>query len=87
MKHLQAANATRWNSQLRKIITIYDADPEKLNKLDSANLFDHERESLSELCDILAPFQEATMVTQGENRVTASWVIPSILGLKSQLMQ
>lgn len=40
---------------------------------------------LNELCNILTPFQEATNMTQGENVVTISFVVPSVLALNHHL--
>lgn len=40
---------------------------------------------LKELSNILAPFQEATNLTQGENFVTISFVVPSVLALNHHL--
>ena len=36
---------------------------------------------LTELCELLAPFLEATDITQGEKSVTISLVVPCILSL------
>jgi hypothetical protein len=54
--------------------------------LDSeAYLTVRERLQLQEFIEIMDAFEEATNRTQGENIVTSSYVIPTILGLKKHL--
>ncbi|XP_071181300.1 zinc finger BED domain-containing protein 4-like [Mytilus edulis] len=85
-KRLQAANATRWNSQLHMICSVLNVPELELDKIDcKTKLSSYERKLLSELCSILEPFDKATVLVQGEKTVTASLPIPVTLGLKHQL--
>ena len=66
---LQAANATRWNSQLTMIKSILKIPADKLNQLSTTHkLNTHERILLTELVEILAPFEEATKYVQFEKK-------------------
>lgn len=84
-KRLQAANETRWNSQIVMIRSVLNVPEEKLNKLDTVHLTTYERKLLQELCSILKPFEDATVMIQTENNVSASLAIPVTLGLEHQL--
>ena len=80
---LQTANVTRWNSQLKMIRSILAIPPSELNKLDfPQNLSHYDHTILTDLVEILSPFEEATDKLQGQNMVTSSLVIPVILGLQ-----
>lgn len=82
-KRLQQANNTRWNSQLIMIRSILNVPHEKLSALDSpVKLTAFERTTLQEMCDMLKPFEHATMFAQKENTVSASLVVPCVRGLK-----
>ena len=83
---LQAANTTRWNSQVIMIKSLLKVPSEKLDQLDTVKLTGYERNCLSEVCEILKPFQTATDMVQGENSVTSSLVIPCIRGLQMKLV-
>ena len=85
-----AANDTRWNSQLKMVQSI-----SKVNKmeLDSIPIITYdliltvrERLELKEFVNIMSAFEEVTDRVQGENKVTSSMVIPSIVGLRSFLV-
>ncbi|CAG2238141.1 UFL1 [Mytilus edulis] len=66
-KRLQAANATRWNSQLHMICSVLNVPELELDKIDcKTKLSSYERKLLSELCTILEPFDKATVLVQGE---------------------
>ena len=83
---LQAANPTRWNSQLMMITSVLRVSEEKLYSLDlPTKLTQYDRNILTEACDILAPFEEVTDLVQRDKTVSASLIIPPILGLTSQL--
>ncbi|XP_069103066.1 zinc finger BED domain-containing protein 4-like [Argopecten irradians] len=83
---LQAANATRWNSQLIMLRSILKVPEEKLNKVECRQtLSTYERKLLSELCSILEPFEHATVLVQKESNVSGSLTIPVTLGLEHQL--
>ena len=59
-KRLQAANPTRWNSQLKMIRSVLEAPDEKIKLLDVQQLTAYEENILHGLCIILTPFEEAT---------------------------
>lgn len=82
---LQAANATRWNSELRMIRSVLRVPHEKLADLNTVTLTQHDRNILKDLIVILAPFEEATNSVQGQNIVTSSMVVPCVRGLKLHL--
>ncbi|VDI46437.1 Hypothetical predicted protein [Mytilus galloprovincialis] len=83
---LQAANVTRWNSQLTMIRSILKIVEEKLNEVESPVQFSsYERKILHELSLILDPFEYVTLLVQ--NNVNASLTIPVTLGLKHKVNQ
>lgn len=83
---LQAANVTRWNSQLYMLRSILNVPEHQLNKIEcKIKLSPYERKLLKELCIILEPFEKATLLVQGEQSITASLAIPVICGLRHQL--
>jgi hypothetical protein len=85
-KRLQQANNTRWNSQLIMIRSILNVPHEKLSALESpVKLTAYERTTLQEMCDMLKPFEDATMFAQKENAVSASLVVPCVKGLKHKM--
>lgn len=87
-RKLQAANVTRWNSEVSMIRSVLRIPEEKLNELDTKmKLNTHDRVLLQELCDILTPFETATDFTQGDQVVTASLVLPSVRGLRAELAE
>ncbi len=85
-KSLQPSNQTRWNSQLTMIRSILSIPESKLHALQAPQpLKSYDMNILADLVEILTPFEEATMLIQGEKCVSASHVIPCIRGLKSHL--
>ncbi|CAC5391360.1 unnamed protein product [Mytilus coruscus] len=72
-KRLQASNATRWNSQMHMIRSILEIPEEKLDKLDCANITAYDRKVLIEICKILKPFDDATLLVQREKMSVAVW--------------
>ncbi len=86
-KKLQAANATRWNSQLIMIRSLLRALQDKLQQLGCPQLSKYEYNMLEELVDILTPFENATHLLQGDKVVTSSLVVPCVRGLTTQLNQ
>ncbi|KAJ8305575.1 hypothetical protein KUTeg_016120 [Tegillarca granosa] len=61
---------------------------DKLNKIDyKVKLSSYERKLLQELCNILEPFEKATLLVQSENSASASLAIPVTCGLKHQICQ
>jgi len=82
---LQMSNVTRWNSQLTMIRSVLRVDPSIMDRLDySGKLNLHETNIAKDLVEILAPFEWATNMTQGQGLVTASAVIPIIRGLRNE---
>ncbi|KAK2192686.1 hypothetical protein NP493_25g04019 [Ridgeia piscesae] len=56
-RKLQAANVTRWNSEITMIRSVLRIPQETLDQLDTMHkLTHHDRILLGELCEILAPF-------------------------------
>ena len=83
---LQAANVTRWNSEVSMVRSILCIPEENLNELDTkVKLNTHERVLLQELCNILILFETATDCTQGDRIVTVSLVVPSVRGFRAEL--
>ncbi|CAC5368390.1 unnamed protein product [Mytilus coruscus] len=85
-KRLQSDNATRWNSQIIMIRSILAVPEEKLAKTGaSVQLSPYERKLLKELCSILKPFEDATIMVQKDKSVSASLVVPIYMGLTHQI--
>ena len=84
-RRLQAKVATRWNSELKSIKSLLSMPTDKLQQLECQQLNSYERAILQDLVETLSPFKEATDATQGQNIVTASFVIPCIRGLHASL--
>jgi len=87
-KVLQKACPTRWNSQVKMIKSILCCDSGILDQLDKApKLTSQDRKILSELVEILAPFESVTDQLQGEYYVSSSFVIPAILIVNDKLTE
>lgn len=85
-KRLQADNVTRWNSQIVMLRSVLAVSEEKLAQCGApSQLSTYERKLLKELCSILKPFEEATVMVQREKSVSASLVVPITLGLQHKL--
>jgi hypothetical protein len=90
-RSIPSTNERRWNSTLRQLKAIVDLDQTKLgNVLRESNqgnlvLSTKEVNQLEELVKILAPFAEATDLTQGDKMITISCVVPVILSLTKTL--
>ncbi|KAJ4932943.1 hypothetical protein JOQ06_029781 [Pogonophryne albipinna] len=90
-RSIPSAVSTRWNSTLRLVEAVTDLDPQSLNTLLEAQghkglcLSAREWSQLKELVEILAPFLQATDLTQGEKVVTLSAALPCVLSLNSHL--
>ena len=84
---LQIANATRWNSQLTMLNSLLQVcNSPAMQQLDfSGKLNVYEIGIVKDLIEILTPFKWATDLTQGENKVTASIILPVICGLDVQI--
>ena len=84
-RRVQVKNATRWNSELTSIKSILRVPEDKLNSLDTVHLTTYERKMLEDLVKLLSPFQEATNLTQGQNVITSSFILPCVRGLRKSL--
>lgn len=90
-KIIPSSNETRWNSTFRQLQVIEQIEHAKLSSFlrdaDHENLVLTVKEfgQLQELVNILAPFAEATDLTQGDKTITISCVIPTILSLSRKL--
>ena len=84
-KRLQAANITRWNSQLKMIRSILRVSDEKLTSLDTQTLTVYDRKVLEDLVEILTPLETATHCVQGDSIVTSSMIVPCVKVLKSKV--
>jgi len=88
---IPTAVCTRWNSTLRQLRAIVSLDQKKLTSVLETRghkniiLTAREHGQLSELCDILDPFLEATNIAQGDKCVSISSVLPAVLSLHSHL--
>ena len=85
-KRIQAANETRWNSQLKMICSILAVPNSMLVELETPHkLTTHERNVLQELVNILIPLEEATDYAQTDRYPAAGYVLPCIKGLRVQV--
>ena len=57
----------------------------KLEKLECASITAYDKKVLCEICKILKPFEDATLLVQREKNGSGSMVIPVTLGLKKHL--
>uniref|UniRef100_A0A3B4ZLE7 HAT C-terminal dimerisation domain-containing protein n=1 Tax=Stegastes partitus TaxID=144197 RepID=A0A3B4ZLE7_9TELE len=78
-KTVPAANNTRWNNTFKQVQSLTALDHKALTEMCSKNYEDVifrscEWNQLKELCSLLAPFSEATDLTEGEKSVTISMV-------------
>ncbi|KAK0151144.1 putative AC transposase [Merluccius polli] len=92
-RSIPSAVVTRWNSTLRLVEAVTDLDLQNLNTLLDTQghkglcLSAREWGQLKELVEILAPFLQATDLTQGEKVVTLSAALPCVLSLNSHLIR
>ena len=90
-KSIPFTNDTRWNSSFRQLNAFVSLDLNLLNKLlcdtkhDNLTLSAKDIAQLKELVSILEPFAEATDLTQSDQSVTISCVVPVLLTLKAKL--
>lgn len=90
-KSIPATNNTRWNSTFKQLHSFVSLDITALNKVlcdtnhQNLTLTPKDVAQLKELVQILTPFSEATDLTQGDQTVTISCVVPTILSLKAKL--
>ena len=84
-RRLQTACVTRWNSDVRSVRSVLNCPEDKLAQLNTTQLTKLDRSILTDMLDVLEPFEEATNVTQGDKIVTSSFIIPCIVALKRNL--
>ena len=88
---IPAAVVTRWNSTLRQMKAVLSLDMKLISDLFDAQGQRHlifsarEVAQLNELVDLLEPFLEATSVTEGEDEMTITFALPSVLALINHL--
>ncbi|MGH0137053.1 UNVERIFIED_CONTAM: hypothetical protein FKN15_064457 [Acipenser sinensis] len=83
---LQAANATRWNSQVKMMKSILKGKHTTMEKLNfPCKLSKYEINLIKELVEILCPFVLATDQIEGDSQVTVSSNLPCISGLRAEL--
>uniref|UniRef100_A0A3B3RYJ1 Zinc finger BED domain-containing protein 4-like n=1 Tax=Paramormyrops kingsleyae TaxID=1676925 RepID=A0A3B3RYJ1_9TELE len=91
-KTIPAASNTRWNSTFKQVQALTALDHRALNEMcskDYENVVFSAREwnQLKELTSILAPFSEATDLTEAEKSVTISMAVPTVLDLNTHLLK
>ncbi|KAF6032699.1 hypothetical protein EB796_009040 [Bugula neritina] len=69
------------------IRSILRLSEERIADLGCPKLLTNDRKTHEDVCDILVPFEKATHAVQGDQGVTASFVIPCIGGTKLQLAE
>ena len=85
-KKLQSYTATRWNSQLKMLRSILRIPSEKFEELENVpKLSAHEKKIMSDIIEILTPFEEATDFAQTENIPSSGYVVPCVRGLRHQI--
>ena len=84
---LQTANVTRWNSQLTMLKSLLKvSNSSAMQQLDyNGKLNVHELNIVKDIIEILTPFKWATDLTQGQNVVTVSYILPVIRGLRIEM--
>jgi len=80
-------NETRWNSQLKMIRRLVEVNTDEVVEKPELKFTSHEKVVMKEMIQILEPFEEATDLTQGDQYVSISLVIPSVVGLQKHLSQ
>ncbi|XP_054597626.1 uncharacterized protein [Nothobranchius furzeri] len=91
-KTIPAANNTRWISTFKQVQALTALDHKALTEMCSKDYEEvvfstREWNQLKELTSILAPFSEATDLTEGEKAVTISMVVPTVLDLNTHLLK
>jgi len=71
---------------MHMIRSIFNIPDEKFEKLECASITAYDKKVLPcEICKILKPFEDTTLLVQREKNVSGSMVIPVTLGLKKHL--
>ena len=85
---LVTACAPIWNTQLAMLRSVLKLKSSSSDKLDSEiRPTKYELKLMSEVTDMLTPFETATLQAEGQNKVTASLVIVCIRCLKMELAE
>lgn len=90
--HLEAHNATRWNSQLRmmrKLVTTFSNHPELTETLHAckrAKLSKYELRLATDLIELLSPVEEATELLQKRHE-TAGILLPALRNIEVSLAE
>lgn len=90
--HLEAHNATRWNSQLRmmrKLVSTLSSHPgltETLHACKKAKLSKYELRLATDLIELLSPVEEATELLQ-ERHETAGLLLPALRNIEVSLAE
>lgn len=80
------SGCSTWHSQLRVVRATAGSPLEALQSAAPALDFTPEDlETLRELSELMEPFEEAFHLSRGEGRITASYVVPCIRGLRAHL--
>ena len=82
---IQTANGTRWSWQVKMIRSVLAIPAALLDQLDAPTITAYDRNIMNDMLEILEPFKEATDVEQRDKTVTASYIIPTIIGLPIHL--
>lgn len=83
---LQAANATRWNSQLYMLKSLLKVSNDTLEQIYfNGKSTQHDIVPVKDIMEILSPFEWATNLIQGQNRVTSSMILPIVRGLHKEV--
>ena len=86
-KTVVSRNETRWNSQLKMIRRLVQVNTDEVVEKPELMFTSHEKVVMKELVQILEPFEKATDLTQRDQYVSVSLVIPSVVGLQKHLHQ
>ncbi|XDV31501.1 hypothetical protein PO909_002492 [Leuciscus waleckii] len=91
-KTVPAANNTRWNSTFKQLQALTSLDHKTLTEMCLNDFSDvvfmpREWNQLRDLTSILAPFAEATNLTEGGKVVTISIIVPTVLDLNTHLIK
>ena len=91
-KTIPTAFNTRWNSTFKQVQALTALDHKVLTEMGCKDYEEvvfstHEWNQLKELTLILAPFLEATDLTEGEKAVTIIMVVPTVLDLHTHLVK
>ena len=84
-KVLISKNETRWNLQLKMVQRAIEIDVNKALEKKEFQLSSHGKSILRKFVQILEPFEDATDILQGQKYASICLVIPTFIGLKTNL--